>query len=93
MIEALAAMQELPVKVVVPGHGELAGKELLSTQKRYLQELRGTIKAAIEDGRALQQIKVEIDLPFYLEWTGVSVKTRGGNIEHVYRELKGERSQ
>ena len=33
-------------------------------------------------------IKKEIDLPFYQEWTGVSVKENVENIEFVYKELQ-----
>ncbi len=39
----------------------------------------------------LSRIKEEIDLPFYEEWTGVNVKTRTENIEHVYGELTSAR--
>ena len=41
----------------------------------------------MKNGRTLDQIKEEIDLPFYKEWTGVDVKTREENIEHVFGEL------
>jgi glyoxylase-like metal-dependent hydrolase (beta-lactamase superfamily II) len=86
-IGVLGAMQELDVKQVAPGHGELAGKELLATQKRYFVELRAAIQQAIDTGKTLDQIKTEHDLPFYKEWTGVEAKTRVENIEHVHREL------
>ena len=39
-IRALEKMQQLDVKLVCPGHGPLAGKDLLETQKRYFVELR-----------------------------------------------------
>jgi cyclase len=86
-IAVLGAMQELDVKQVGPGHGELAGKELLAMQKRYFVELRAAIQKAINAGKTLEQIKEEHDLPFYKEWTGVEAKTRVENIEHVHREL------
>lgn len=86
-ITVLNAMQELPVKQVAPGHGELAGKELLETQKRYFVELRAAVKTAIDNGRTLDQIKQELDLPWYKEWTGGDVKKNVENIEHVYKEL------
>ena len=86
-IAVLGAMQELGVKQVAPGHGELAGPELLATQKRYFVELRAAIRKATDAGRTLDQIKQELDLPFYKEWTGVEAKSRVENIEHVHREL------
>jgi hypothetical protein len=80
-------MQELDVKQVAPGHGELAGKELLGKQQRYFVELRGSIQKSIDTGKTLDQIKAELDLPFYKEWTGTEAKSRVENIEHVHREL------
>jgi glyoxylase-like metal-dependent hydrolase (beta-lactamase superfamily II) len=88
-ITVLNAMAELPVKTLAPGHGELADQEVIITQRRYFVELRNTIKRFIDDGKQLDDIKREIDLPFYEEWTGVDVKRRVENIEHVYGELSG----
>ncbi|MBI1903285.1 MAG: MBL fold metallo-hydrolase [Planctomycetia bacterium] len=86
-ISILTQMEELPVKIVAPGHGELSDKELLAQQKKYFVELRGAIGKLVEKGRTLDQIKEELDLPFYKEWAGVDVKTRVENIEHVHKEL------
>ena len=83
-------MEELPVKIMAPGHGELGNKEMIRLQRRYFVELRAAIRKAIDAGKTLDQIKQEIDLPFYKEWTGVDVKTRVENIEHVYQELGGK---
>ena len=38
-------------------------------------------------GRSLEEIKAEIELPFYKEWTGVDVRERTENIEFIYGEL------
>lgn len=86
-ISVLDAMAELGPKQVAPGHGELAGVELLATQKRYFVELRAAIRKSIDAGKSLDQIKETHDLPFYKEWTGVEAKTRVENIEHVFQEL------
>jgi cyclase len=89
-ITVLNSMQELPVKILGPGHGELSDKTLIAIQRRYFVELRAAIKKMIDDGKSLDEVKLEIDLPFYKEWTGVDVKTRVENIEHVYGELGGK---
>lgn len=86
-IAVLNALAELPVKQVAPGHGELADQGLLDLQRRYFSELRTKVQEAIAAGKSLDEIKAELDLPFYEEWTGVSVKERTENIEHVYGEL------
>lgn len=86
-IAALTAMAELPVKKICPGHGELADKGLLDTQRRYFVELRTAVRKLIDAGKSLDEIKKQLDLPFYKEWTGVDVKQQVENIEHVHREL------
>jgi hypothetical protein len=78
------------VKILAPGHGELANKSLIAKQRRYFVELRATIRKMIDSGTTLDQIKEIIDLPFYKKWAGVDVKTRVENIEHVYQELGGK---
>jgi len=89
-ITVLNGMEELPVKIMAPGHGELANKSLIGKQRRYFVELRATIGKMIDDGKTLDQIKEGIELPFYKKWAGVDVKTRVENIEHVYQELGGK---
>ncbi|MDP6445280.1 MAG: MBL fold metallo-hydrolase [Pirellulaceae bacterium] len=90
-ITVLNAMEELPVKKIAPGHGELAGKDLIALQRRYFVELRAYVQKAIDGKKTLAEMKAEIDLPFYKEWTGVDAKTREENIEHVHGELTGSK--
>jgi len=87
-IAVLGALQELPCKTVAPGHGELSDKELLEKQKRYFVELRSEVQKGIDKGRALEEIKQAIRIPFYKEWTGADM-LNAENIEHVYKELTG----
>ena len=50
-IRALERMQQLDIQMVAPGHGPLAGKDLLEKQKRYFVELRRKVKKGIAAGR------------------------------------------
>jgi glyoxylase-like metal-dependent hydrolase (beta-lactamase superfamily II) len=86
-IRVLSELQQLPVKTVAPGHGELADAGLLATQKRYFVELREAVQRGIDAGKSLENIKAEVDLPWYKEWAGVPVSERAENIEHVHSEL------
>ncbi len=90
-IAALAAMEELGVKTLCPGHGEMGGPEVIANQKKYFVELRSEVQKAIQAGKNLDQVKKEISIPFYQEWTGVDAKTRTENIEHVFKELSAAR--
>ncbi len=86
-IAVLTAMEDLRPKQIAPGHGELAGPELLATQRRYFVELRGAVRAAIDAGQTPDDLKQSLDLPFYKEWTGVEARKNVENIDHVFKEL------
>ena len=55
-ITILNRMEEFPVKTVCPGHGEMAGKDLIATQRRYFVELRDAVKKGIEAGKQPEAI-------------------------------------
>jgi len=88
-IRVLSEMQKLPVKSVCPGHGEMGGADVIEKQKRYFVELREAVQRLIDKGRTLDEIKQQIEIPSFKEWTGVDVKTRAENIEFVFSELTG----
>jgi glyoxylase-like metal-dependent hydrolase (beta-lactamase superfamily II) len=89
-IGALTEMRKLPIKTICPGHGEMSDITLIDRQRRYFVELRQFIGDAIGKGVSLADIKKTIDFPWYREWTGVAVRDRAENIEHVYHELGGQ---
>ncbi len=87
-IRALEKMQQLDVQMVCPGHGPVAGKDLLEKQKRYFVELRAEVKKGIEAKKNVEDIIKGINLPWYKEWTGTT--PAGENVQHVYGELVGK---
>jgi glyoxylase-like metal-dependent hydrolase (beta-lactamase superfamily II) len=87
-IRVLEKAQKLDVKMVCPGHGPVAGKDLLETQKRYFVELRQQVKKGLDANETLADIKKHIDMPWYKEWTTVTPSP--ANVEHVYNELSGK---
>jgi phosphoglycerate dehydrogenase-like enzyme len=86
-IRVLERAQQLDVKMVLPGHGPIAGKDLLERQKRYFVELRQQVRKGVQDNKTIEDIVAGINLPWYKEWTGVTPP--GDNIKHVYNELTG----
>jgi phosphoglycerate dehydrogenase-like enzyme/glyoxylase-like metal-dependent hydrolase (beta-lactamase superfamily II) len=86
-VRVLERAQQFDIKYVLPGHGPIAGKDLLERQKHYFVELRRQVKQGIEDGKQLADIRKAIDMPWYKEWTTVS--PAAANVEHVYNELTG----
>ncbi len=88
-IRVLERMQQLEVKLVCPGHGPLAGRDVIAKQKRYFVELRQQVQKGLEAGRDVEDIAKSIDMPWHKEWTGIEARERLENIRHVYDELTG----
>ena len=84
-IKVLQEVQKWPLEKVIPGHGELAGKEALAEQARYLGDLRAAVSAAMQKGLTLEQAKKEITLPAWKElgWPELLPEA----IEAVYGEM------
>ena len=88
-IKVLESLQELDVETVAPGHGPLAGKQLLQTQKNWFVQLREQVGKGVADGKSLDQIKESIDIPWYEKWTSKKATDQIPNITQVYNELTG----
>jgi phosphoglycerate dehydrogenase-like enzyme/glyoxylase-like metal-dependent hydrolase (beta-lactamase superfamily II) len=86
-IRVLEKAQQLDVTTICPGHGPMAGKDLLETQKRYFIDLRDLVKKGIDAGKTGEEIAKDIDLPWYKDWTGV--QPTGPNVQYVFDELTG----
>jgi phosphoglycerate dehydrogenase-like enzyme/glyoxylase-like metal-dependent hydrolase (beta-lactamase superfamily II) len=86
-IRALERMQGLDVRLVCPGHGPLADKELLEKQKRYFVDLRREVQKGIDARLGFEDLLKNLELPWYKEWAGVPPP--GDNVRHVYDELTG----
>jgi phosphoglycerate dehydrogenase-like enzyme/glyoxylase-like metal-dependent hydrolase (beta-lactamase superfamily II) len=86
-IRVLERAQQLDVKMVLPGHGPVANRDLLEKQKRYFVELRQQVRKGIQANQTVEDIISGLDLPWYKEWTGVT--PAGDNVKHVYAELTG----
>ncbi|MDB5308453.1 MAG: hypothetical protein JWO38_2655 [Gemmataceae bacterium] len=89
-VKCLEGMQKLNVELICPGHGKVARKDLLETQKRYFVDLRAEVKKGIDAKKSLEEITIGLDLPWYKEWTGVAAKDNKDNVKHVYDELTGK---
>jgi phosphoglycerate dehydrogenase-like enzyme/glyoxylase-like metal-dependent hydrolase (beta-lactamase superfamily II) len=87
-IRALERAQQLEVKLVLPGHGPIAGQDVLEKQKRYFVELRQQVERGIEADKTAEDINAGLEMPWYREWTGV--RPSGDNVKYVYAELTGQ---
>lgn len=88
-IRVLDRAMQLDVKLVCPGHGPLAGPEVLKKQQRYFKELRAQVKKGIDANKQFEDILKSIDMPWHKEWTGIEANTRKAETQHVYDEFLG----
>ena len=89
-VKCLEQMEKLDVDLVCPGHGAVAGKELLGKQRRYFADLRAEVQKGIDAKKSPAEIAAGLDLPWYKEWTGLAAKENRDNVRHVYEELTGK---
>ena len=92
-IKCLDAMAKFDIDLICPGHGMVARKDLLVTQKQYFTDLRLAVQKGIDAKKSLEVITAELDFPWYKKWTGVAVAgtpMNKGNVKHVYDELTGK---
>ncbi len=85
-IAALEGYMRLDLDQVVPGHGEVTGKESLRQQIDLLTDLRQEVKTAMAEGRSLVEMKKTILLPKWKEFGYRDVLPI--DIEAVYGEMK-----
>jgi phosphoglycerate dehydrogenase-like enzyme/glyoxylase-like metal-dependent hydrolase (beta-lactamase superfamily II) len=88
-VRVLEQLQQLDVQMVCPGHGPVAGKDLLEKQKRYFVELRQQVQQGIDANLPVEDIAKGIQMPWHKDWTGIEARERLENIRHVYAELTG----
>lgn len=86
-VKVLTRVKELDIETVCPGHGKMAGKDLLDTQLNYFVQLREQVAASLGEGKTTEETMLAVDIPMYKEWTGVDV--RKDHVTYVYSEMAG----
>ncbi len=87
-LEALDRVRALGAETIVPGHGPVAGPEVLDDVADYLRFVQGSAKAGFEAGVAPLEVARELDLGRFGEWT--DSERIVGNLHRAYSELRGE---
>ena len=60
-IEVLGALERLEPVVVVPGHGDVGGVEVIAAAREYLELLRDETERLARDGRSEDEVAAELD--------------------------------
>lgn len=88
-VRVLDRAQQLNPSIVCPGHGPLAGPEVLVKQQRYFKELRAHVRKGIDANMDFDDILKTVDMPWHKEWTGIEANTRRDETRHVFDEFTG----
>ena len=81
-IETLGRLAEFEPRVVVPGHGEVGGPELISAFRSYLEDVRDSVEARAQGGE---------DVDSFAEPLGAEIRARyadWGNDEWIDFAIK-----
>ena len=84
---ALAALQRLPIKTVVPGHGPATSAAVIDTVARYLNQLEARLLVLMNAGAALSEAPDQAVLPEFTGWDQYdTIHRRNASIMYVRLE-------
>ena len=86
-VAALEQIESMDVRVVVPGHGFICGKEGITELKDYLTRLRRQIKKCYDRKLSQEEALAEIDMGSYHDWP--HPERQSINVSKLYREFGG----
>ncbi|HEY1317020.1 MAG TPA: MBL fold metallo-hydrolase [Gaiella sp.] len=63
-IEVLRELERLEPAIVVPGHGDIGGVEVIATAREYIEQLRDETERLAGAGRSEDEVAAELDRSF-----------------------------
>jgi len=82
----LRAAGKLKVKHVLPGHGLPSNSDLIDGQAQFFTELHKAVKAGIEQGKSVDDLKASVSLPAGVEnWVSANGLKR--QVQDAYDEI------
>ena len=89
-INGLVDMENLDAEIIIPGHGDVAAKPIVTQMKHYLMKLKEFVVKQIDDGKSLKETQ-DIVRPMlekkYKGWK--KLEWLNDNIERAYFEFSG----
>jgi cyclase len=79
----------IPARLIVPGHGEPCGRDLIDTTVGYLRFVLDLAREGISVGLSPLDVAREADLGEYASW--MDSERIVGNLHRAYRDLEPER--
>jgi cyclase len=96
-LQALSWIEELDVGTIVPGHGEVCGKEVVRGLKDRLHGMRGAMERLMQEGRTKAEAVADGSFEKYFfadssrgaYWLQQRKDTFREGLESLYEEVKG----
>jgi cyclase len=79
----------IPARVIVPGHGEPCGRDLIDTTVGYLRFVLDVARQGLTAGLSPLDVARQADLGGYAEW--LDSERIVGNLHRAYRDLEPDR--
>jgi len=86
MLAAIKMLKSLNPEIVVPGHGSFGTTKIFDDSERYYALLLERVGALAREGKSLDQIKQELRMPEYKDWS--YQERMPTNIEAAYRAVR-----
>ena len=80
--KSLVDLKEMDIDSIVPGHGNIGGKEILANMINYVQDLEDKIESMIDTNGNLDDLRSKPMLSQYKDWWLGSFYL--SNLEHIY---------
>ena len=91
-IHALREMEDLDAEVIVPGHGAVGGKPLVTQMKHYLMELKRFVNDALDDRKNLSETIEIVKAKLKSKYSGWKHFDRvDENVVRAYVEYSAQR--
>ena len=91
-IDGLVEMEDLDAEVIVPGHGPVGGKPLVTQMKHYLMELKRFVDNALDDRKNLPETIEIVKAKLKIKYSGWDHFERvDENIVRAYVEYSAKR--
>ena len=81
-------LNHLDATTLVPGHGPVSGKEVVSATLKYLRMVKRTSRLHMQRGASVEEASRAIRLGEYADW--VEPERVMVNVERLYQEFRGE---
>ncbi len=85
-IGILRSPETLPIERVVPGHGMIGGRELITEFRLYMELFRDQVVQKIAEGFSMEEIQQKIDLGRFSDWDKKQCIPTA--VENFYREYE-----